>query len=314
MPDGVRHFDGRAVVVTGGGRGMGRACAELLASQGARVVVNDIGLSSDGTTIEDAGVAEEVVGAIGAVGGTAVASVHDLRSRAACVELVAEVESRWGQLDAVIHCASTFAAQPADEMSVDATTRLLDGALLPGVNITYAAFVAMLRRGSGRIVLCSSGAGLFGASLRSAYAAGKAGLIGLVRSLALECAGTDVRINAVLPAAQTRMAPNSGSPPPAVTAVGIVALADERFDGNGELYSIIGRQVCRVGIAITRPVAVDSIDAALEAFTRARATDVSYEGRSLEEASAVRAAAVPWPFAEPSGPPGRGTLPERPGR
>ena len=195
---------GRRVLVTGAGRGLGRAHALAMAAAGAAVVVNDTGAELDGTGGSPEP-ADEVVAAITGAGGVAYASHHDVATHDGAAAAVAFAEEALGGLDAVVNSAGvlrdrTFAKMALDDF--DAVVRVHLGA---AAYTTHAAWPALARSGSGRVVVTSSASGLYGQFGQANYAAAKMGLVGLVNVLKQEGARHGVLVNAIAPVAATRM-------------------------------------------------------------------------------------------------------------
>ena len=193
---------GRVAVVSGGGRGLGRAFCLALARQGASVVVNNRNRVVDGDGL---GPADHVAFEIAAFGGSAVASYSDASDPAAGEEMVEAALSRWGRLDicvanAGIGVGGMFHRQPADVFE-----EVLAINLLGGIRLARAAMAVMRPAGYGRIILVASTGGLHGDIGLSAYAASKGGLLAFGRSLAAEGAGKGVLTNMLLPYALTQM-------------------------------------------------------------------------------------------------------------
>jgi NAD(P)-dependent dehydrogenase (short-subunit alcohol dehydrogenase family) len=182
------------VVITGVGRGLGRAHARDLARRGAAIVANDPGRDEAGVSWADHAVAE-----IEAAGGRAAAS-HDSvatpEGGRAMVELALE---RFGRIDVVIHNAGSFRLGNFEELTPEAIDDVLDVHLKGAFWVCRPAFEHMLERRYGRIVLTSSSAGLFGMGGLANYAAAKAGLLGLGKAIAIEGADFGIKANSVLP-------------------------------------------------------------------------------------------------------------------
>ncbi|MQY02049.1 SDR family oxidoreductase [Actinomadura macrotermitis] len=201
----------RVVVVTGAGRGLGRAHALEFARQGARVVVNDLGVARDGTGAASGGPAEEVAEEIRALGGQAVASRHDVADEAGATGLIATAVEHFGRLDVLVNNAGFL----RDRMLVnlaedewDAVVRVhLKGHFLPlkHAGRHWRAEAKAGRPVDARVVNTSSGAGLLGSVGQGNYSAAKAGIVGLTLVAAAELGRYGVTVNAIAPAARTRM-------------------------------------------------------------------------------------------------------------
>jgi NAD(P)-dependent dehydrogenase (short-subunit alcohol dehydrogenase family) len=247
------RFDGRVAVVTGGGRGLGRSYAMLLASRGAKVVVNDPGggLTGDGT---DAGPADDVVREIAAAGGQAVASTDSVATAAGGKAIVDAALDMDGRIDILIHNAGNVRRASLKEMSYEDFDAVLDVHLRGAFNVVRQAFPVMCEAGYGRIVLTSSIGGLYGNHNVANYAAAKAGVVGLSYVAALEGAAHGVACNVIVPAAVTRMAAGidtSAYPPmgPELVAPVVGWLAHESCSVSGELFIALAGRVARAVIA-----------------------------------------------------------------
>jgi NAD(P)-dependent dehydrogenase (short-subunit alcohol dehydrogenase family) len=190
----MRVLQGKAVVITGAGRGMGEAHARLAAAEGARVVVNDI----------DAAEAERVAASIRAAGGEALAHTADISSWDDAEALVQFCVSSFGALDGFVNNAALFHMALAQEETEARVRRIFEVNVLGTAFCGYAALRQMLRQGSGSLVNITSGAHS-GARGMSAYGGTKGAVASLTYSWALDAEGTRVRVNAVSPMAQTRM-------------------------------------------------------------------------------------------------------------
>ncbi|MEH0651066.1 SDR family oxidoreductase [Streptomyces scabiei] len=202
--------EGRVVVVTGAGRGLGRAHALAYAAEGARVVVNDLGVGLDGTPDPDSPAAR-VVEEIRARGGEAVAHGGDIATTDGAASLVRTALDTYGRLDTLVNNAGFLRDRMLvnlDEDDWDAVLRVhLKGHFLPLKHAAahWRAETKAGRTPTARIVNTSSGAGLLGSLGQGNYSAAKAGIVGLTLVAAAELARYGVQVNAIAPAARTRM-------------------------------------------------------------------------------------------------------------
>jgi NAD(P)-dependent dehydrogenase (short-subunit alcohol dehydrogenase family) len=247
------RFDGRVAVVTGAGRGIGRAYAHLLAERGARVVVNDLGGSMQGEGV-DAGPASAVVSEIVDVGGAAVADTNDIATVAGAEALVAAAIDEFGRLDVLVNNAGIIRWASLPEADADNLERHLAVHLVGSFNTMRAAWPHMVEQAYGRVVMTTS-SGMFGLPNNLSYAAAKAGVIGLTRSLAT--AGTEhgIKLNLIAPAAMTRMGggerPDADDMAPALVAPMVAFLAHEDCPVSGEIYAAGAGRFARIFIAQT---------------------------------------------------------------
>jgi len=188
--------EGRVVIVTGAGAGLGRAYALHLARLGWRVVVNNRNRSSS---------AEAVVAEIREQGGEAIAQFDDVCNEGAGERLLQAALSTWGRLDALVNNAGVDQHAPFHKITLEDFRRIFSINFDGTVAITHAIYPYLRDRGAGRIVVSVSSAGLHGLHGLSAYAASKAALIGFMRSLAAEAAPRGVLVSAIAPYAATRM-------------------------------------------------------------------------------------------------------------
>jgi NAD(P)-dependent dehydrogenase (short-subunit alcohol dehydrogenase family) len=269
------RFDGRVAVVTGGGRGLGRAYAQLLAARGAKVVVNDSGGSLTGDGI-DADPAEQVAQEIRAAGGEAIACPASVATREGGEAIVAAATENYGGIDILIHNAGNVRRGSLKEMSYEDFDAVLDVHLRGAFNVVRPAFPLMCAAGYGRIVLTSSIGGLYGNHEVANYAAAKTGVIGLSNVAALEGAPDGVRSNVIVPAAVTRMAAGidtSAYPPmgPDLVAPVVGWLAHESCSVTGEIFIALAGRVARAVVAespgVCRPSwTVEDVGAHLDAI------------------------------------------------
>lgn len=254
------RFDGQVAVITGAGRNLGRAYALLLASRGASVVVNDIGVGiSDTDGVADAPAtnpAFDVVAEITGAGGRAVVDTSSITDPAAGI--VQTALDAFGRIDIVINNAGVVRQAPVPDLSDEFCRAMTDTHMLGTMNVTRAAWPHMAEQGYGRIVNVSSGAGLIGFSNMTMYAGVKLGVVGLTRALAVEGRALGINVNVVAPQASVRgsdFGPMKWTPalaewlsPEQIS--GLVAyLAHESCVTTGELFNVGGGLIARVVLA-----------------------------------------------------------------
>jgi NAD(P)-dependent dehydrogenase (short-subunit alcohol dehydrogenase family) len=195
---------GRVAVVTGAGRGIGRGVALAMAAAGAKVVVNDYGVSVDGSA-PSSGPAYEVVKEIAAAGGEAVASTESVADFAAAGRIVETAIARFGRIDALVTCAGILRDRMVFNMSEPEWDAVLAVHLKGTFNCVRHACARMREQHYGRIVTFTSGAGLFGNPGQANYGAAKSAIGGLTKVAARDLGRYGVTVNAVSPIAGTRM-------------------------------------------------------------------------------------------------------------
>lgn len=198
------RFDDRVAIVTGAGTGLGRSHALGLAARGAKVVVNDLGVSRDGQgASSDA--ADAVVEEIRAAGGTAMAHGTDVADEAGVKDMVARAMEAWGRIDIVVNNAGILRDKTFAKMEMADFRKVVDVHLIGSANVTHACWPIMREQKYGRVVLTASASGLYGNFGQSNYGAAKAAMLGLMNVLHMEGARDNIRVNTLAPTAATRM-------------------------------------------------------------------------------------------------------------
>jgi NAD(P)-dependent dehydrogenase (short-subunit alcohol dehydrogenase family) len=200
----TKSLDGKVVVVTGAGRGIGREIALLAAREGARVVVNDPGGAADGAGT-NAAPAEEVVEEIRKAGGTAVANFETVAEAVPASRIIKQAVDTYGRLDGVVNNAGILRDAIFHRMSIDAFEAVIKVHLMGSFYVSHAAARIYREQESGAFVHFTSTSGLIGNFGQANYAAAKLGIVGLSKSIALDMGRFNVRSNCVSPFAWTRM-------------------------------------------------------------------------------------------------------------
>jgi NAD(P)-dependent dehydrogenase (short-subunit alcohol dehydrogenase family) len=243
-------LDGKVAVVTGGGNGIGRAVSLGLARAGARVVVNDYGVSVDGRDPSSAA-ADGVVREIQAAGGEAIASADSVATMAGGQALVDLALDKFGDLHAVVCCAGILKERMIFNMTEDEWDTVIQVHLKGHFSVWRPATRYMREKRRGALVAFTSTAGLEGSPGQPNYSAAKEGIVGLMRSTALAMAKYGVRANAISPEAQTRMTerlPDTrraqvAAPPEAIAPVVAYLVSDRGAHITGQVVHVRGNQV-----------------------------------------------------------------------
>ncbi len=197
-------LDGRVAIVTGAGRGIGRGVAMMLASKGAKVIVNDLGTSDSGQG-EDLGPAEEVVKEIKDAGGDGAANMDNVAKFEGATNMVQQALKEFGRLDIVVNVAGILRDKMLHKMDPTDWQAVIDVHLNGHYNVTRAAINIFREQDYGRVINFTSTSGLIGNLGQTNYGAAKLGIIGFTRNLALECRNKNITVNAISPFAWTRM-------------------------------------------------------------------------------------------------------------
>jgi NAD(P)-dependent dehydrogenase (short-subunit alcohol dehydrogenase family) len=203
MSDDIR-FDGQVAIVTGAGGGLGRSHAIEFARRGAKVVVNDLGGTLDGSGGSSAA-AEAVVAEIIAAGGEAIADGASVTNDAGVAAMVERAMAKWGRIDVLIANAGILRDKSFAKMELSDFASVVDVHLMGTVKPLKGVWEIMRAQNYGRIVVTTSSTGLYGNFGQANYGAAKLSLVGLMNTLKIEGAKNDIRINAISPVAATRM-------------------------------------------------------------------------------------------------------------
>lgn len=268
------RFDGRVAIVTGAGGnpGLGRSYAKLLASRGAKVVVNDLGVGPDGRGAIGAG-AHAVVKEILEEGGEAIVNDDTVATAAGAKSIVTAAMDMWGRLDVVINNAGVAPFALFDEISDEDIQKVVNVHLFGHIWMCRAAWPVMKSAGYGRFVNISSNVAISGLPYQSIYAAAKLGVVGLTRALAAEGKASGIAANALMPVAdtlawQTMLDPEFSERArlegltPETVAPAAAWLAHEVCSHSGKIFLAKGGSVNEVIFAMNRGVA-----AAQQSFT-----------------------------------------------
>ena len=269
------RLDGRVAIVTGGGAGLGRAHALLLATQGAKVVVNDL-QRPDGKSS-----AEDVVAEIRQAGGEAIVAHGSVAEEAFAGSMVRQAVETFGRIDILVNNAGILRDKSFAKMAPADFDLVLQVHLMGSLYCTRAAWPLMLAQKYGRIVFTTSVAGLAGGFGQSNYGTAKMGMLGLMNTLGLEGAKHNVFANAIMPAATTGMTAGIVAEQMAkllkaeLVSPAVAWLASERCTQSGLIISGGGGGFGRVQLVETRGVqfdpaevvSVDVFDAALAEIT-----------------------------------------------
>jgi NAD(P)-dependent dehydrogenase (short-subunit alcohol dehydrogenase family) len=256
---GEYRFDGRVAVVTGAGRGLGKAYAQLLASRGASVVVNDLGAELDGTG-SDTVPANDVTAEIVSAGGKAIADCNDVSTASGAEALIETATHEYGRIDILVNNAGNNSPAAFPDADLDNLNKHMSVHLLGSYYTARRAWPHMVEQGYGRIVMTTS-TNIFGTSTHLAYPTVKAAVIGMSRHISIAGAPHDIKINLVAPAAHTRLI--TGRRPfvsregpvenpamsPDLVAPMVAYLSHETCPVSGEIYGAGAGRFTRIFLA-----------------------------------------------------------------
>ncbi|MEO1786839.1 MAG: SDR family oxidoreductase [Pseudomonadota bacterium] len=264
-------LDGKVVLVTGGGNGIGKACALLAAEEGAKVVVNDLGGTLTGDDSGDAGPAELVAQEIRAAGGEAVSNSESVTDYGAVEAMVEQAKDEFGGLHGVMNPAGILRDGMFHKMSEADWKAVIDVHLHGSFNVTRAAINHFREQEDGAFVLFTSTTGLIGNIGQANYGAAKLGIMGLSRIVAMEGERKNVRSNIIAPFAWTRMIASipvkdeagaervermrTGMRADQVAQLAVALCADGARQVTGQVFSVRGNEV----VLFSQPRPVKSV-------------------------------------------------------
>ncbi|GAB3379695.1 SDR family NAD(P)-dependent oxidoreductase [Amycolatopsis echigonensis] len=265
-----QSFQDRVVVVTGAGRGLGREHALAFARRGANVVVNDLGVASDGDG-NDVSVAQSVVDEIAALGGKAVADTHSVADSAGAAAVIDTAVREFGRVDVLVNNAGIISYAAFEDLTDEQWDRMLAVTLNGAYHMSKAVWPLFTRQGGGRIVNTTSNAGFAGSPTLSHYGSAKLAVAALTKNLALEGAEHGIVVNAIAPMAVTRMNRDAffgGSEveqdnwqddlrsgrvpmgPPSIVSPTVLWLSHPDTDVTGQIFSTSSGKVARVAFVV----------------------------------------------------------------
>ena len=250
------RFDGRVAVITGGGGGLGKTYALEFARRGAAIVVNDLGGSSDGRG-GSSSMADATVKEIVEAGGKAVASYDSVATPEGGKAIVQSALDNFGKVDILVNNAGILRDKSFLKLEPKDLEAVIDVHLKGAFFVSQPAFASMKDNGYGRIVMTSSGAGIFGNFGQTNYGAAKMGLVGLMNVLAVEGAKYNIKVNTIAPVAATRLTGGllgsmaDALDPTFVTPL-VTYLCSEKCELTHEIFDVGGGRYARIFIGLTK--------------------------------------------------------------
>jgi len=253
-------FVDKVVVITGAGRGLGRAHSIEFAKRGAKVVVNDLGGAVDGTGSGDT--AQSVVNEIKKLGGVAVANTSSVADIQGAKSIIDSAVSNYGTVDILVNNAGILRDKTFANISLGNFQAVLDVHLMGSIYTTKAAWPIMSEKGWGRIVFTSSGSGIFGNFGQSNYATAKMGMVGLMNVLKLEGNRKGIKVNCLAPGATTRMTEDLQDPSripgdPTLVSPAVLYLCSEKAP-NGIILEAQAGQFSMIEVCVNDSINLGS--------------------------------------------------------
>ena len=246
-------FNGKVAVITGAGGGLGRAYALLLAGRGAKVVINDLGGTSDGEGA-DSTPAQKVVDEIKAAGGEAVANYESVSEWEGAQKIIQAAIENYGQIDILINNAGILRDKSLLKMEIADYLKVVEVHLNGTYFCTKAAFGHMREQNYGRIVSTASAAGVYGNFGQTNYGAAKMGIVGLMNCVCQEGARYGILANTIVPTAGTRLTATVMPPDvvdrvkPEFVAPMVVYMCSEEFSDSGKIFTAGGGYFSRAAV------------------------------------------------------------------
>ena len=250
------RYDGRVAVITGAGGGLGKTYALDLGRRGAKVVVNDLGGSADGTG-GGSSMADQTVKEITEAGGEAVANYDSVSTPEGGEGIIQTALDNFGKVDVVINNAGILRDKTFVKLEPEHLEAVIDVHLKGAFFVSQPAFRNMKENGYGRFIFTASGAGIFGNFGQTNYGAAKMGLVGLMNVLAVEGAKYDIKCNTIAPIAKTRLTEGLLGPmaehldPNYVTPL-VTFLASEQCDLTHEVFDVGGGRYARIFVGLAK--------------------------------------------------------------
>ncbi|MGE4653362.1 MAG: SDR family oxidoreductase, partial [Myxococcota bacterium] len=248
-------FKGRVAVITGAGGGLGKTYALQMASRGASVVINDLGGAADGTG-GGQNMADQTVEEISAAGGKAVANYDSVATPEGGKAIIQTALDNFGKVDILVNNAGILRDKSFLKLEPENLEAVVDVHLKGAFFVTQPAFASMKENGYGRIVMASSGAGIFGNFGQANYGAAKMGLVGLMNVLAVEGAKYDIKVNTIAPIAKTRLTESllgglaDALDPNFVTPL-VSYLCSEKCELTHEIFDVGGGRYARIFVGMS---------------------------------------------------------------
>ncbi len=246
----MSNFKDKVVVITGAGGGLGRAHAIEFAKRGAKVVINDLGGSGDGTGQSD--MADQAVEEIRALGGEAIANKASVSDKAGAQSIIDDAVAAFGTVDILVNNAGILRDKSFKNMDLSDWDIVMNVHLNGSAYVTKAAWPIMYQKNYGRIVFTSSSSGIYGNFGQSNYGAAKMGMLGFMNVLAIEGLAKNIRVNCLAPAAETRLIgtipgvevdPDNPDPMrhPKLVSPAVLLMCDEDAPTNKTIHAGNGR-------------------------------------------------------------------------